>query len=46
MIQDEAEEYFIICEQRVICKVPLLKTAIFTVFPTYYSFNLNNAKEF
>ena len=45
MIQDGAEEYFIICEQRVICKVPSLKTAIFTVFATYYSFNLEYLKQ-
>ena len=45
MIQDGAEDYFIICEQRVICKVPSLKATIFTVFATYYSFNLEYPKQ-
>ena len=45
MIQDGAEEYFIICKRRMICKGPSLKAVIFIAFATYYSFNLEYPKQ-
>jgi len=45
MISDGAEEYFIICEQRVLCKVPTLKVAIFLTLAAYYCFNLEYPKQ-
>ena len=45
MVSDGTEEYIIICEQRVLCKVPSLKVAIFTVLASYYCFNLEYPKQ-
>lgn len=33
-------EYFVFCEQQVMCKVPNLKSALFVTFVSYYYFNL------
>ena len=33
-------DYFVVCEQQVMCKVPNLKTALFIAFASYYCFNL------
>ena len=33
-------QYFIICEQRVLCKAPSLDSAIFLTVATYYCYNL------
>ena len=33
-------QYFIICEQRVLCKSPSLDSAIFLTVATYYCYNL------
>ena len=36
----ESTEYFVLCENQVLCKVPTLRVAIFTSFSAYYCFNL------
>lgn len=33
-------DYFVVCEQQVMCKVANLKTALFITFASYYCFNL------
>ena len=33
-------QFFVLCEQQVLCKVPTLQVAVFTAFATYYCFNL------
>lgn len=33
-------QYFIICEQAVLCEVPNFDMALFTAFSCYYCFNL------
>lgn len=38
--EEDSTEYLIICEQKVLCKVPSFKIALFTMFSCYYSFNL------
>lgn len=40
IVGDLVTEYFIICEQKVFCKVLSLKMALFIVFSCYYCFNL------
>lgn len=39
-VGEENTQYMILCENRSLCKVPTLQTAIFTAFAAYYSFNL------
>ena len=45
MISDGAAEYFIISEQKPLCKVPTLKIAIFMAFAAYFAFNLEYPKQ-
>ena len=45
MVSDGVEEYFIICEQTVLCKVSSLKEPIFIGLATYYCFSLEYPKE-
>lgn len=33
-------QYMVLCEHKVLCKVPTLPMALFTTFATYYCFNL------
>jgi len=33
-------EYFVVCEQQVLCKVSTFQTALFITFASYYIFNL------
>lgn len=40
VIDVESVNYFVLCENQVLCKVPALKVAIFTSFCAYYCFNL------
>ena len=40
IVGDDSFEYFIVCEQQPLCKVPTLQTAIFIAFACYYCFNL------
>ena len=41
MMAENGTEYFIICESRVVCKVLSMQNALFTMFSTYYTFNLD-----
>ena len=46
MISDGAKEYFIICEQRVLWKVPTLKSShIYNILAAYYCFDLEYPKQ-
>ena len=47
VIEEETTQFFIMCEQKIVCKVDCLQNALFLVFSAYYVFNLeypNNAK--
>lgn len=37
---EDATEYFVICEQQVLCKLSSLQYALFIMFAAYYSFYL------
>jgi len=39
-VGESACEYFVVCEQQVLCKVPTFQTALFITFASYYIFNL------
>ena len=40
IIGEGAAQYFIICEQRVVCKLSTLPLALFVAFSLYYCLNL------
>lgn len=43
-VGDASTQYFVICEQKVLCKVSSLKIALFITFSAYYVFNLDYPK--
>ena len=45
IISEGTEEYFILCEQKVLCKVESLKVAIFITLAAYFCFNLEYPRD-
>ena len=39
-VGEDSYEYFVICEQQVLCKVPNFQSALFISFSAFYCFNL------
>ena len=44
-VREGSRQYFVICEQRVLCEVPSLPLALFVTFSAYYVFNLDYPKQ-
>ena len=44
-VGDESTQFFIVCEQKVICKATSLQVALFLMFSSYYVFNLQYPKQ-
>ena len=45
MISDVNHEFFVVCKQKPLCKVPSLEVGILLAFAAYYIFNLEYPKE-
>ena len=44
-VSEESVQFFILCEQKVLCKAPSLQVALFLMFSAYYVFNLEYPKQ-